>query len=67
MDWGKKLSADAITKIINGPYDVTGVLAFKDGDRMCHETAIKLMNTFWHRVDCVFFGKAADKGYGISR
>lgn len=67
MNWGKKLAADAITKIINGPYDITGVLAFKDGDRMCHKTAIKLMATFWHRVDRVFFGKAADKGYGINR
>lgn len=67
MNWGKKLAADAITKIIKGPYDITGVLAFKDGDRMCHKTAIKLMTTFWHRADRVFFGKAADKGYGINR
>lgn len=67
MNWGKKLAVDAITKIMKGPYDVTGVLTFKDGDRMCHKTAIKLMNTFWHRVDRVFFGTAADKGYGINR
>ena len=67
MDWGKKLSADAITKIIKGPYDVAGVLAFKDGDRMCHETAIKWINAFWHKADRVFFGRAADKGYGINR
>lgn len=67
MNWGKKLAADAITKIMKGPYDVAGVLAFKDGDRMCHQTAIKLMTTFWHRADRLFFGKAADKGYGINR
>ncbi len=67
MNWGQKIAADAITKIVSGPYDVTGVLAFKDGERMCHATAIKLFDALWHKADRVFFGKAADKGYGINR
>lgn len=67
MNWGKKIASDAITKIIKGPYDVAGVLAFKDGDRMCHKTAIELIDAFWHKTDRVFFGRAADKGYGINR
>ncbi len=67
MNWGKKIAADSIKKIVNGPYDVTGVLAFKHGERMCHETAIKLFGALWHKADRVFFGKAADKGYGIKR
>lgn len=67
MNWGKKISANSISKIVNGPYDITGVLAFKDGERICHEEAIKLFGAFWHKADRVFFGRAAEKGYGINR
>lgn len=67
MNWARKIAADSIKKIVTGPYDITGVLAFKDGERMCHEEAIKLFDRFWHKADRVFFGRAAEKGYGISR
>lgn len=67
MNWGHKISAHSIKQVVNGPYDVTGVLTFRDGERICHAKAIKLMAAFWHKVDRVFFGHAADKGYGINR
>lgn len=67
MHWGKKIAESSITKIVKGPYDVAGVLAFKDGERICRDKAIKLFGAFWHKVDRVFFGQAADKGYGINR
>lgn len=67
MNWGKKISENSINKIVNGPYDVTGVLAFKDGERICPEKAIKLFGAFFHKADRMFFGRAADKGYGINR
>lgn len=67
MNWGKKIAENSIKKIVNGPYDVTGVLAFKDGERICREKAIKLFDAFFHKADRVFFGRAADKGYGINR
>lgn len=67
MNWGKKIAENSIKKVINGPYDVTGVLAFKDGERICREKAIKLFDAFFHKADRVFFGRAADKGYGINR
>lgn len=67
MNWGKKIASDAITKIIKGPYDVAGVLAFKDGERICRVKAIKLFDAFFHKADRVLFGRAADKGYGINR
>ena len=50
-----------------GRYNVTGVLAFKDGQRMDHCKAMKLFGAFWHKVDRIFFGRAADKGCGINR
>jgi hypothetical protein len=67
MNWGKKIAENSIKKIIKGPYDVAGVLAFKDGERICRDKAIKLFGAFWHKADRVFFGRAADKGYGINR
>lgn len=67
MNWARKITAESIQKIMKGQYDVTGVLAFKDGERICHATAINLLTAFWHKVDRVFFGHAADKGYGINR
>ena len=67
MNWGKKIAENSIKKIVKGPYDVTGVLAFKDGERICPEKAIKLFNAFFRKADRVFFGRAADKGYGINR
>lgn len=67
MNWGKKIAENSISKIVNGPYNVTGVLTFKDGERICREKAIKLFNAFFRKADRVFFGHAADKGYGINR
>ena len=67
MNWGKKIAENSIKKVINGPYDVAGVLAFKDGERICREKAMKLFDAFFHKADRVFFGRAADKGYGINR
>lgn len=67
MNWANKISAHLIKQIVKGPYNITGVLAFKDGERICHATAIKLFCAFWHKVDRIFFGRAADKGYGINR
>ncbi len=67
MNWGKKIAENSINKIVNGPYDVTGVLAFKDGERICRKKAIKLFDAFFHKADRVFFGRAAEKGYGINR
>lgn len=67
MNWGKKIAENSIKKIVKGPYDVTGVLAFKDGERICPEKAMKLFAAFFHKADRVFFGRAADKGYGINR
>ena len=67
MNWGAKIADKAIHDIVSGPYDVTGALTFKDGDRMCHATAIKLMEAYWHKVDRIFFGRAADKHHGINR
>ena len=67
MNWGQKIAAKSISEIMAGPYDVTGVLAFKDGDRMDHAIAIKLISAFWHKVDRIFFGQAANQGFGINR
>lgn len=67
MNWGNKIAAHSIKQIVKGPYDVTGVLAFNDGERICHATAIKLFAAFWHKVDRIFFGHAADNAYGINR
>ena len=66
-NWSRKLAQKSIKAIMDGPYDVAGVLAFKDGERMDHAAAIKLFGAFWHKVDRVFFGRAADKGWGINR
>lgn len=67
MNWGKNIAANSIAKIVSGPYDITGALTFKDGDRMRHGDAIKLMEAYWHKVDRILFGRAADKGCGINR
>lgn len=67
MNWGQNVANQSIKKIMAGPYDVTGVLAFKDGQRMDHGEAMKLFGAFWHKVDRIFFGRAADKGNGVNR
>ena len=51
MNWGQNVANQSIKKIMAGPYDVTGVLAFKDGERMNHGEATKLFGAFWHKVD----------------
>ena len=56
-----------IELIDRGNFNVTGVLSFKDGRRMPPAKAAAIFKSFHHKVDRVFFGRAADKGVGVNR
>lgn len=47
--------------------DVMGVLKFGNGRHMARSDAETLWATYWHKMDRIFFGHAADKSFGIER
>lgn len=64
----KTATHNAWTKdILSSGMDVMGVLKFSNGRHIAHNDAAKLWATYWHKMDRMFFGHAADKGFGIER
>ena len=47
--------------------DVMGVLKFSNGRYIAKKDAELLWAKYWHKMDRIFFGHAADKGFGIER
>lgn len=67
LNW-KKLTHEGWAKeLANKDYDITGTLKFNNGRRVGKAAANKLLKAYWHKLDRIFFGHAADKGVGIER
>jgi hypothetical protein len=67
INWSKA-THDAWTQdILNSGMDVMGVLKFCNGRHITHSEAERIWATYWHKMDRIFFGHAADKGFGIER
>ena len=67
INWSKA-THDAWTQdILNSGMDVMGVLKFCNGRHVTRYDAANLWAKYWHKMDRIFFGHAADKGFGIER
>lgn len=67
IDWKTATHAAWTTDILKHGMDVMGVLKFSNGRHIARSDAEMLWATYWHKMDRVFFGHAADKGFGIER
>lgn len=65
--WGKRTQRDWKKYIENSDLDVFGTLKFYNGATIGREKAAAIYGAYWHKVDQVFFGHAAKKGYFIER
>jgi hypothetical protein len=65
--WGKRTQNDWANYIENSDLDVFGTLKFYNGATVGREKAAAIYGAYWHKVDQVFFGHAARKGYCIER
>lgn len=64
----KTATHNAWTKdILDNSMNVMGILKFCNGRHITHSEAERIWATYWHKIDRVFFGHAADKGFGIER
>jgi hypothetical protein len=65
--WAKRTQRDWTNYIENSDLDVFGTLKFYNGATIGREKAAAIYAAYWHRVDQIFFGHAAKKGYCIER
>jgi len=65
--WEKRTQRDWANYIENSDLDVFGTLKFYNGATIGREKAAAIYGAYWHRVDQIFFGHAARKGYCIER
>lgn len=67
MNWKKRTHAGWIAELEQPHYKIVGVLKFDNGRFVSASQALPLLQTFWHRVDRMLFGRAASKGLGVQR
>lgn len=67
INWRKATHSAWRKDILSSGMDVMGVLKFSNGRHITRTDAAKLWATYWHKMDRIFFGHAADKGFGIER
>ena len=63
----KRTAQDWTRSLVRHDFDTFGTLKFNNGRSVGQQTATKLVGAYWHKVDRMFFGKAADKGLGVER
>lgn len=59
-DWRRERQ-ELMEHLLEQDWDVFGTLKFVDGRTIGATTAIKLLRSYWNRVDRVFFGHAAER------
>ena len=52
---------ELMANLLEQDWNVFGTLKFVNGRSIGHDTAHKLLRSYWNRVDRVFFGHAADR------
>jgi hypothetical protein len=67
MNWNKEIQAAWQRELEQGNYDVVGVLKFNRGTAISSSTAEALFGAYWHKLDRMLFGRAADKGMCVER
>jgi hypothetical protein len=67
MNWTKVTKNAWQDEIASGSYDVFGTLKFIDGSCISDTKATRLWGAYWHKVDRVIFGHAANRGLGVNR
>jgi hypothetical protein len=67
MNWNKEIQAAWQRELEQGNYDVVGVLKFNRGTAISSTTAETLCSAYWHKLDRMLFGRAADKGMCVER
>jgi hypothetical protein len=50
-----------VQHLLEQDWDVFGTLKFVNGRTIGRESANKLLRSYWNKVDCVMFGKAAER------
>lgn len=63
----KRTAQDWTRSLVRQDFNTFGTLKFNNGRSIGQQTATKLVSAYWHKVDRMLFGKAADKGYGVER
>ena len=67
MDWNKRVQTAWKQEVERGGYNTVGVLKFNKGTAISSSTADVLYGAYWHKLDKVLFGRAADKGMCVER
>lgn len=67
INWSNASHEAAIRDILDAEMNVMGVLKFDNGRHIDREQAETLWRLYWHKMDRIFFGRAADRGLGIER
>ena len=67
MNWTRLTREAWANEIAKGDFDVFGTLKFIDGRTVSAEKATPLWAAYWHKIDTIVFGHAADKGLGVNR
>jgi hypothetical protein len=65
--WKKRTKNEWVNYIEKSELDVFGTLKFYNGATIGREKAAAIYGAYWHKLDQVFFGHAAKKGYCIER
>ena len=66
-NWGKRTQNEWKSYIEASDLDVFGTLKFYNGTTVGRDKAAAIYGAYWHKVDQIFFGHAAKKGYCIER
>ena len=67
MDWNKRTQTAWQQELAEGNYDTVGVLKFNRGTAISSRTAETLYSAYWHKLDRMLFGRAADRGVCVER
>lgn len=67
INWSRATHAAWTKDMLENGMDVMGVLKFNSGRHIACRDAELLWATYWHKMDRLFFGHAAAKGFGIER
>ena len=67
MNWTRFTREAWISEIERGDFDVFGTLKFIDGRKVSEDKATQLWGAYWHKIDRIAFGPAADKRLGVNR
>ena len=67
MDWNKRVQTAWKQEVERGGYNTVGVLKFNKGTAISSSTAESLYLAYWHKLDRMLFGRAADSGMCVER